>query len=97
MTTAFRKVPQTGVIYVTSKAAKLGFYRGNPDWVNLGQGQPETGFIEGGLERITDIHIDELDQEYAPVGGLKELRQAIADMYNELYRKDKETRQILPD
>ena len=90
MTTAFRKVPQTGVIFVTSRAAKLGFYRGNPDWVNLGQGQPETGFIEGGLERITDIHIDELDQEYAPVGGLKELRQAIADMYNELYRKDKE-------
>jgi aspartate/methionine/tyrosine aminotransferase len=86
---AFKVVPKTGVILVNQLAAKHGFYRGHPDFCNLGQGQPETGFIEGGIERITDIHIDELDQEYAPVGGLKELRQAIADMYNELYRKDK--------
>jgi hypothetical protein len=46
--------------------------------------------LEGGLERMENIPIAEIDQEYAPVAGLKELRIAIADMYNELYRQDKE-------
>ena len=88
----FRQVPKTGVIFTTASAMKLGFYRGHPDWCNFGQGQPETGFLDGGLERISHIHIDEGDHEYAPVGGLLELREAIANMYNTLYRKNKKSK-----
>ncbi len=83
---AFRPVPKTGVIYVTQEAVALGFRSDNPAWCNLGQGQPETGPIEGGLERITHIPIEVDDQEYAPVQGLPALRQAVADLYNRLYR-----------
>jgi len=90
--TMFRQVPKTGVIFTTASAMKLGFYRGHPDWCNFGQGQPETGFLDGGLERISHIHIDEGDHEYAPVGGLLELREAIANMYNTLYRKNKKSK-----
>ena len=86
----FRDVPMTGVIYANNLAAKMGFYRGHPDWISFAQGQAETGMLEGGVERVYNIPCSEIDQEYSPVGGLKELRQAIAEMYNELYRKDKE-------
>ena len=84
---AFRPVPKTGVIYVTSEATKLGFTSGDPDWCNLGQGQPETGDLPGAPPRITEIAIATDDQEYAPVGGLGELREAVAGLYNRLYRK----------
>jgi len=82
---AFRPVPKTGVIYVTSEATKLGFP--DPDWCNLGQGQPETGDLPGAPERVHDIAIAADDQEYAPVAGLWELRDAVAALYNRLYRK----------
>ena len=85
--TAFRTVPRTGVIFVTSEATKLGFSSAHPDWCNLGQGQPETGDLPGSPPRVHDIHIHPDDQEYAPVAGLPELREAIADLYNTLYRK----------
>ena len=88
----FRQVPKTGVFFTTASAMKLGFYRGHPDWCNFGQGQPETGYLDGGLERISHIDIDEGDHEYAPVGGLLELREAIANMYNTLYRKNKKSK-----
>jgi aspartate/methionine/tyrosine aminotransferase len=84
---AFRDVPKTGVIYVTSEATKLGFCSTAPDWCNLGQGQPETGELPGAPERIHDITIAADDQEYAPVAGLGELREAVAALYNRLYRK----------
>ena len=87
---AFKKVPMTGVIYANTEAMKLGFYRGNKEWVSLAQGQAETTDFEHGCERIENIPVSQIDQEYSPVGGLKELRIAIADMYNELYRQDKE-------
>jgi aspartate/methionine/tyrosine aminotransferase len=93
--TAFKKVSKTGVIFVTSEASKLGFYRGNPEWCNFGQGQPEVGKLPGGMERIESIEIPQLDNEYAPAAGLKELRQQIADTYNELYRKDKKSKYTL--
>src|SRR5258705_5885323 len=48
---AFRPVPRTGVIYVTTEAAKLGFGYGSTDWCNLGQGQPETGPLPGAPPR----------------------------------------------
>lgn len=84
---AFRTVPKTGVIYVTSEATRLGFTSASADWCNLGQGQPETGPLPGAPARIDTLSIAPDDQEYAPVAGLWELREAIAGLYNQLYRK----------
>jgi len=84
---AFRPVPRTGVIYVTTEAAKLGFGYSSTDWCNLGQGQPETGPLPGAPPRLDSVSIAPDDQEYAPVAGLWELREAIADLYNRLYRR----------
>ncbi len=85
--TSFRAVPRTGVIYVTTEAQKLGFRYGAEGWCNLGQGQPETGPLPGAPPRIQSISIATDDQEYAPVPGLWELREAVAGMYNDLYRR----------
>ena len=85
--TAFRPVPRTGVIYVTTEAQKLGFRFGAEGWCNLGQGQPETGELPGAPPRVRDVHIDLDAQEYAPVQGLWELRESVASMYNALYRR----------
>lgn len=84
---AFRSVPRTGVIYVTAEAEAKGYHTGHPDWCNLGQGQPETGPLPGAPPRLETIsfHADEL--EYAPVAGLWEVREAIASLYNQLYRR----------
>jgi aspartate/methionine/tyrosine aminotransferase len=84
---AFRSVPRTGVIYVTTEAAKRGFHTGDPAWCNLGQGQPETGPLPGAPARVQRVAIDVDDQEYAPVPGISELREAIAGLYNRLYRR----------
>jgi len=84
---AFRPVPKTGVIYVTSEAAKLGFRSNDPAWCNLGQGQPETGELPGAPPRVREVTVDPDDQEYAPIQGLPELREAVANLYNRLYRK----------
>lgn len=84
---AFRSVPRTGVIYVTTEAQKLGFTPSSADWCNLGQGQPETGPLEGAPARISQMPIDVDDLEYAPVAGLWELREAIAALYNRLFRR----------
>ncbi|HZY02913.1 MAG TPA: pyridoxal phosphate-dependent aminotransferase, partial [Anaeromyxobacteraceae bacterium] len=83
---AFRTVPRTGVIYVTAEAAKKGFGR-DPDWCNLGQGQPEAGPLPGAPPRVHQVAVEVDDQEYAPVPGLWELREAIAGLYNRLYRR----------
>ena len=84
---AFRQVPRTGVIYVTTEAHRLGYRPDHPDWSNLGQGQPETGALPGSPARITDLGIDPADHDYAPVPGLWELREAVASLYNRLYRR----------
>lgn len=84
---SFRQVPRTGVIYVTSEAARHGYNSGHPEWCNLGQGQPETGPLEGSPERIKAVEMDPEDQEYAPVAGVWELREAVAGLYNQLYRR----------
>ena len=84
---AFRSVPRTGVIYVTTEAASRGYRSGASDWCNLGQGQPETGALAGAPERVDRIGIDLIDQEYAPPSGLMELRETIASLYNALYRR----------
>src|SRR5919204_5822021 len=85
----FRPVPFTGVIYVMAEAARHGFRYGHPDWCNLGQGQPETGPLPGAPPRVHEVEIAPDDQEYAPVPGIWELRRAVADLYNQLYRQGK--------
>ena len=84
---AFRSVPRTGVIYVTSEAHKLGYRSSDPAWCNLGQGQPETGPLPGAPPRVQEVSVRVDDQEYAPVPGLWELREAVASLYNRLYRR----------
>jgi aspartate/methionine/tyrosine aminotransferase len=85
----FRSVPFTGVIYVMAEAARHGYRYGHPDWCNLGQGQPETGALPGAPPRVHEVEIAPDDQEYAPVPGIWELRRAVADLYNQLYRQGK--------
>jgi aspartate/methionine/tyrosine aminotransferase len=84
---AFRQVPRTGVIFVTTEATKRGFTQRDPEWCNLGQGQPEAGDLEGAPARIVSVEAAMDDQEYAPVAGIMELREAIASLYNRLYRR----------
>jgi len=82
----FRPVPFTGVIFVMAEAGRNGYRYGHPDWCNLGQGQPETGPLPGSPTRVHQVQIGPADQDYAPVPGLWELRRAVAELYNELYR-----------
>ncbi|MGE0548752.1 MAG: pyridoxal phosphate-dependent aminotransferase [Kofleriaceae bacterium] len=85
---AFREVPRTGVIYVTTEAQRRGYSASSSDdWCNLGQGMPESEALPGAPPRISELPILEGDQEYAPVAGLWELREAIAGHYNELFRR----------
>ncbi|HEY3818298.1 MAG TPA: pyridoxal phosphate-dependent aminotransferase [Polyangiaceae bacterium] len=84
---AFRPVPRTGVIYVTTEAQKLGFSAGDAEWCNLGQGQPETGDLPGAPPRVKHVEVALDDLDYAPIAGLWELREAIASLYNGLYRR----------
>ena len=85
----FRPVPFTGVIFVMAEAGKLGYRYGHPDWCNLGQGQPETGELPGAPPRVQQVTIGVDDQDYAPVPGIWELRRAVAELYNRLYRSGK--------
>jgi hypothetical protein len=84
---AFRDVPRTGVIFVTTEAQKRGFVPGEGDWCNLGQGMPEADALPGAPPRISELPVLPGDHEYSPVAGLWELREAIAGYYNELFRK----------
>lgn len=83
----FRSVPRTGVIFVMTEAAKQGFHYGHPDWANLGQGAPETGSLPGAPRRVETVALPLEVHEYAPVGGLMELRAAVADLYNARFRR----------
>jgi aspartate/methionine/tyrosine aminotransferase len=88
----FREIPNMGVIHVVAEAAKLGFSNGHPDWCNLGQGQPEVGELEDAPPRIDSWDfVRPQDHAYGPVNGITELREAVAEHYNRLYRRDKST------
>jgi N-succinyldiaminopimelate aminotransferase len=84
---AFREVPRTGVIFVTTEAQRRGYQPTSDDWCNLGQGMPESEALPGAPPRIAELPIREGDHEYAPVAGLWELREAIAGFYNEMFRR----------
>ena len=88
----FRSVPFTGVIYVMAEAARQGYRHGHPEWCNLGQGMPETGPLPGAPPRVQQVKISLDDQEYAPIPGIWELRRAVAELYNHLYRRDRASR-----
>jgi hypothetical protein len=83
----FRPVPFTGVIYVMAEAAKRGYVAHHPAWANLGQGQPETGDLPGAPPRVAEVRVTSDDLKYAPVNGIPELREAVAALYNALYRR----------
>ena len=83
----FRDVPKTGVIYVMAEARKKGFFYGHDDWSNLGQGAPETGTLPDAPARLENVPLDIATHEYGPVGGIDELREAVADLYNTRYRR----------
>jgi N-succinyldiaminopimelate aminotransferase len=86
---AFRSVPRTGVIFVTTEAQKLGFggAGGSEAWCNFGQGMPECGPLPGAPPRVESVVLNDLAHEYSPVPGIGELRQAVADMYNRRFRR----------
>lgn len=84
---AFRTVPKTGVIFVTSEAERHGYRPGDAAWCNLGQGQPDTGSLPGAPPRLPALAIADDAYEYAPVAGLRELRAAVADAYNRRFRR----------
>ncbi|MEO5668768.1 MAG: pyridoxal phosphate-dependent aminotransferase [Bdellovibrionota bacterium] len=89
---AFRTVPRTGVIFVTTEAQRMGFGSDPPEqWINLGQGMPECGALPGASPRIESIVLDDLTHEYAPVPGIHELRDAVAQMYNRRFRRGMKT------
>jgi aspartate/methionine/tyrosine aminotransferase len=70
-----------------TEAARLGFSYGHPDWANLGQGAPETGPLPGAPDRVHRIDLEDADHEYTPVGGMPDLRDRVAAMYNTRYRR----------
>ncbi|KAF8605429.1 aminotransferase [Ceratobasidium sp. AG-I] len=81
----------TGVIYCTDRAMANGFVYGSPEWSNLGQGAPEVGPIPGAPIRPESIPVPHDSLEYAPTTGVKELRKAVADLYNHTYRQGKKS------
>ena len=52
----------------------------------------ETGHLPGAPDR--DYHMNIADEmlEYAPTAGLTELREKVANYYNQLYRQEKESK-----
>lgn len=87
----FRPVPRTGVIYVMTEAARHGYVAGDKSWANLGQGAPETGPLPNAPKRLSALEFSTGDHEYAPIDGLPELKQAVADLYNQRYRQGKKS------
>ncbi|EPS99039.1 hypothetical protein FOMPIDRAFT_1125403 [Fomitopsis schrenkii] len=80
----------TGVIYCSDRAMANGFnYASSHEWSNLGQGAPEAGPIPGAPARPTTIEVTIDSLEYAPTTGVKKLREAVADLYNQTYRQGK--------
>ena len=83
----------TGVIWCTERAAEYGFLEDPDAWANLGQGAPEVeDDISGCFERPKTIDISLAGREYGPTAGIRPLREAVANLYNEAHRQDKESK-----
>ncbi|KAJ3344582.1 hypothetical protein HDU83_005078 [Entophlyctis luteolus] len=91
-TPGFEHPPTTGVIYVMDRATAKGWKYGDKSWGNFGQGAPEVGHIPDAPERPMTITMQEEEFEYAPVAGIKSLREAVANLYNHRYRQNKESK-----
>ena len=50
----------------TAEAMRRGYRAGDPEWCNLGQGQPETGDLPGAPPRIGSVTIDVNDLDTLP-------------------------------
>ena len=81
-----------GVAQALADAAEFGYRSGRPDWCNLSQGQPDVGRIEGAPNRLTWITLEPHDHSYGPAGGIDELREAVANHYNRLYRSGEDSK-----
>ncbi|KAF6764025.1 aminotransferase [Ephemerocybe angulata] len=80
----------TGVIYCSDRAMANGFsYTSSHEWANLGQGAPEVGPLPNAPPRPDSIKMPLDTLEYAPTTGVKELREAVAHLYNHTYRQGK--------
>lgn len=64
-------------------------YANAHEWANLGQGAPEVGDIPDAAPRPTSISFPVDANEYAPTTGVKELREAVANLYNYEHRQGK--------
>jgi aspartate/methionine/tyrosine aminotransferase len=78
--------PATGVLWAVREAMAQGFAPGHPDWINLGQGQPELGPLPGAPARVQGIALSPADHAYGPVTGLDALRTRIAEQVNRVFR-----------
>lgn len=87
----FKSIPKTGVIYVTDRAEECGYHADDITWANLGQGSPEVGYIPGALNRMKNVKITEKTNHYSPILGTQKFRQAVANFYNQSYRKQKKS------
>ncbi|KAI1957241.1 hypothetical protein LOZ58_005861 [Ophidiomyces ophidiicola] len=81
----------TGVIWVMDRATEHGFQDDPSAWANLGQGAPDADDdIEGSFHRPTSIPISSTGREYGPTAGIKPLREAVANLYNDFHRQEKQ-------
>ncbi|KAH7155034.1 pyridoxal phosphate-dependent transferase [Dactylonectria estremocensis] len=82
----------TGVIWCTERASEYGFLEEPDLWANLGQGAPEVeDEIAGCFPRPTTVDVSMAGREYGPTAGIKPLREAVANLYNEMHRKGKDS------
>jgi aspartate/methionine/tyrosine aminotransferase len=83
---SLRDLDYMGMVWVIAQAENQGFKPSDPEWCNFGKGQPETGQLEGGPARIRSVNVHDEDFGYGPVNGTQEMREAVANHYNNLYR-----------
>ncbi|CRK37438.1 hypothetical protein VD0002_g4910 [Verticillium dahliae] len=82
----------TGVVWCTERASEYGYLEEPEEWANLGQGAPEVeDDITGCFERPQMIDISVAGREYGPTAGIRPLREAVANLYNDMHRKGKES------
>lgn len=78
----------TGVVWCTERAMEAGYSDTNPDWANLGQGAPQVDDdIPNAFPKPKTLNIEVCEREYAPVAGIKPLREAVANLYNAHHRQ----------
>ncbi|KXS99824.1 hypothetical protein AC578_8895 [Pseudocercospora eumusae] len=83
----------TGVVWTTERAYEYGFADEPEKWANLGQGAPEVDDdIKGCFPRPQTVDISMTGREYGPTAGIKSLRAAVANLYNEHHRQGKDSK-----